>query len=84
MTVFIFTFCVPLLCNVMSTYARFCPNWWLVTCRSSVWMSGVGKPFIQATVARETATAMHIRIPLDINGDNAFFVLRGCMIGFYG
>lgn len=76
--------CVPLLCSVMSTYARFGATWWLVTCSSSVCMSGAGNPFIQATVAKATATAMHIRMPLEINGDNAFFVLRGCILGFYG
>ena len=80
-TLFIFTLCVPLLYNVMSTYARFDANLWLVTCRSSVCMSGLGKPFIHAKVAKVTAIAMHIRIPVDITGVNAFFVLRGCITG---
>ena len=78
MMLVIFTVCVPLLYRVTSTYARFAASWWLVTCRSSLCMSGVGKPFIHAKVARETAIAMHIRIPLDSIGVNAF-VLRECI-----
>ena len=74
----IFAVCVPLLYNVTSMYARFCDSWWLVTCRFSVCMSGVGKPFIHAKVAKETAIAMHNRIPVDVTGVNAF-VLRGCI-----
>jgi hypothetical protein len=32
-------------------------------------------------VARENAMAMHIRIPVDVVGVNAF-LLRGCITGF--
>jgi hypothetical protein len=47
-------------------------------------MSGVGKPFIHATVAKETAIAMHIKIPLVITGVRAFFVLRGSIAKLKG
>ena len=79
-TLVIFTVWVPLLCSVTSTYALFAASWWFVTCRFSVCMSGVGKPFIHATVARETAMAMHMRIPVDAVGVNACFVLCGCIL----
>jgi hypothetical protein len=77
-TLFSCTFCVPLLCSVTSTYARFVSHWQFVSCSVSGCMSGVGKPFIHAKVAKETAIAMHIRIPLDSIGVNAF-VLCGCI-----
>jgi hypothetical protein len=42
-------------------------------------MFEVGKPFIHANVAKETAIAMHSRIVMEETGLNAFSLLRGCM-----
>ena len=47
-----------------------------------MYMFEVGKPFIHAKVAKETAIAMHSKIALDATGLNAFFVLLGSIIGF--